>query len=228
MLQYSAIAIAGIFALVGFLPLAWQRLRRPLVWLCLLAGTLTVPIAREGMQLGWDWLGPIGGVANSPVGPTVYLLIAAAVGELVKVTAPLAAVTFTPADAATGLAYGAAAGAGFGFMATARVLELALGLVGSPFITPLSTAVAVFGWFFPVLAHIVTTAFLTRAAVRGGFGVSFLVVWVVQSLLGLSQRLPMVRGFPTGLLVTMVITLWMFRYLWSVRSRDEGPAIVSP
>jgi hypothetical protein len=110
-------------------------------------------------------------------------------------------------------------------MATQQVLALALGLVGSPFITPLSTVMAVVGWCFPVLAHVVTTAYVARAGVCGGLGFAFLFAWFVQFVLGMAQRLPVVGGVPTALLATAFITLWLFGYLWVVRARarSAGP-----
>lgn len=226
MQQYAAIAIAALFALAALVPLARGSLRRPLLWLCLAAGALVHPIAREGMQIGWDWVRPMAGLADGPAGSVAYLLIAAAVGELVKVTVPLLAIVTTPADSVTGLAYGAAAGAGFGFMATQHVLRMALGLVGSPFITAASTAVAVVGWFFTLLAHAATTGYLARAGVRGGFGLAYLFVWAVQAVLGLAQRLPVIAGIPTGLLVSTVVSLWLFGHLLGIRARAAASPVV--
>ncbi len=221
---YTALGIAAVFALLGLLPLAGRHLGRPLLWACLLAGIVTGPIAREGTQLAWEWLGPFGDLAKSPSGSTVHLLLTAAVGELLKATAPLAAISFTATDVATGIAYGAAAGAGFGFMATQQVLAMALGLIGSPFITPLSTVMAVVGWCFPVLAHVATTAYVTRAGVRGGLGFAFLFAWFMQFGLGMAQRLPVVGGVPTALPATAFITLWLFGYLWVARARAHTAA----
>ncbi len=219
-----AIAIAAAFALVGLLPLTGRHLIRPLLWVCLVAGIITGPIAREGTQLAWEGLSLFSGLANSPSGPTLYLLLTAAVGELVKATAPLAVISFTKTDVAAGIAYGAAAGAGFGFMATQQVLAMALGLVGSPIITPLSMVIAVVGWFFPLLAHIATTAYVARAGVRGGLGFAYLFAWFVQFSLGVAQKLPVVGGIPGGLLTTAAIALWLFGYLWVVRARAAAPA----
>lgn len=222
MFQYSAIAIAAGFALLAFLPLGWGRLGRIFVWVCLIAGALVGPIAREGVQMAWDWVSVYGGLASSPPGAVVYLLLAAAFGELVKAVAPVAAVVFSSADEPAAIAYGGAAGAGFGFMATYQVLGMALGLVGSAFITPLSTAIAILGWFFPVLSHVVTTAFLTRAAVRSGFGAAFFLMWMVQFVLGLAQRLPVIAGVPLGLFVTILASIWLLVVLWRARDRAVG------
>jgi hypothetical protein len=226
MFQYSSIAIAACFALLAFLPLGWGRLGRLFVWVCLIAGALVGPIAREGVQMAWDWVGVYGALANTPQGAVVYLLLAAAFGELVKAVAPVAAVVFSSADQPAAIAYGGAAGAGFGFMATYQVLGMALGLVGSPFITPLSTTIAILSWFFPVLSHVVTTAFVARAAARGGFGAAFFLVWMVQFALGLSQRLPVLAGVPLGLLVTILASIWLLVVLWRARDRalDAEPA----
>ncbi len=217
--HYTAVFIAGAFALAGFLPLARRSLGRPLLWLCLGAGAAVGPIAREGVQLAWEWIGPLGGLLKQPGGPLVHLLLTAGVAELLKATAPLAAVVLVRTDAVTGLAYGAAAGAGYAFAATQQVLQMALALADSPFISRGSLALAVAGWFFPMLAHVATTALLVRAGVRGGFGWAFLFVLAVQFLLGIAQRLPLTGGVPMGVLVTAAISLSLFTYLWRVQSR---------
>ncbi|MDR7484811.1 MAG: hypothetical protein QN187_05705 [Armatimonadota bacterium] len=215
-----ATVIAGLFALAGFLPLAWPVLRRPGVWLCLVAGAAVSPIAREAAQMAWDWAGPYVGQVTTPGGAAAYLLIVAAVSELVKVTAPLLAIIARPADALVGLAYGAAAGAGFAFVSAQPVLASALQLVGSPYITAVSSTAAVMGWLFPILAHVCTTAYLARAGARGGFAVAFLFVWALQFVLGFAQQhLPVWAGIPAGLLVTMVASLWLFGFLWAARVR---------
>lgn len=217
--HYVAVVIAGAFALAGFLPLAGRSLGRPLLWLCLAAGAAVGPIAREGVQLAWEWIGPIGDLMRQPGGPLVHLLITAGVAELLKATAPLAAVVLVPSDAVTGLAYGAAAGAGYAFAATQQVLRMALALADSPFISSGSLALAVVSWFFPMLAHVGTTALLVRAGVRGGLGSTFLFVLGVQFLLGVGQRLPVTGGIPLGVLVTATISVSLFVYLWRVQSR---------
>jgi hypothetical protein len=223
-----SIAIAGAFALLGLIPLARGDLRRPLLWGCAVAGAITGPIAREGIQMVWDWLGPTGALASNPTGSSIYLLLTAAIGELVKATAPLAVVVFVRTQAPTAIAYGAAAGAGFGFVATQRVVTLAMRLVGSTFITPFSTAVAIVGWIFPVLAHIATTAYVTRAGVTGRLGVAFLLAWAVQFALGLAQRLPVVAGIATGAAVTAIIASALYAALWAARRRAlEPPHAVS-
>jgi hypothetical protein len=221
-----SIAIAAAFALVGLMPLGQGYLRRPLLWACVVAGAITGPIAREGTQLVWDWLGPAGALASHPTGSTIYLLVTAAIGELVKATAPLAAITAVRTDAAGAIAYGAAAGAGFGFVATQQVLTLAMKLVGSTFITPLSTAIAVVGWVFPMLAHIATTAYVTRAGARGGLGLAFVVAWLVQFALGLALRLPVIGGVATGIVVTAIIGFGLYASLWAARNRAlaESPS----
>ena len=223
MLQYTAIAIAAVFALVGFLPLAGGSVRRPLLWLSLVAGAAAGYFAREGTLVALDLISPYIDVAAGPVGAATAVLIAAAVGELLKATPALAAVSIGSADEVTGLAYGAAAGAGFGFFVTQRVLAMALGLIGSPFITPLSAGVAIFGWFFRILAHIVTTANVARAGVGGGLGGALFLAWMIQFALGMAERWPKLAGVPI-VLVTAVISLGMFGYLWRTRSRAASPA----
>jgi len=215
-----SIAIAAAFALIGLIPLAQGYLRRPWLWGCVVAGAITGPIAREGTKLVWDWLGPAGALASNLTGSGIYLLVTAALGELVKATAPLAAVSFVRTDTAAAIAYGAAAGAGFGFAAAQQVLTLAMRLVGSTFITPLSTAIAIVGWIFPVLAHIATTAYVTRAGVRGGLGLAFIVAWVVQFALGFAQQhLPIIAGVGIGTVATAIIAFGLYASLWSARNR---------
>ncbi|MDI6772567.1 MAG: hypothetical protein QME77_08260 [bacterium] len=228
MQQYASIVIAASFALLGLLPLAGSRIRRPLLWLCLLGGVAAGFFAREATKMAWDWVGPIGGLERGPAGLTINLLIAALVGEILKATGPLVAISLTPADAVTGLAYGAASGAGFGLVAGQQFLAMALGLVGTPFITPLSTAVAVVAWFFPTLAHIVTTAYLIRAGVRGGLGLALLFVVALQTIFGLAQKLPLAGGIPTGVLLTAAISLWLLAHLWRARLRAGAQVSIVP
>jgi hypothetical protein len=224
-LNPTALAIAAAFALLAFVPLARQRLGRAWVYVCLIAGALASPIAREGVQLLWDALGRYPEATQGPAGATVHLLLVALAGELAKIVAPVGAVVFRAGtDEATATAYGAAAGAGFGFASTQSVLAMALGLVGSPFITPISSAVAIAGWFFPILAHAATTALATRAAVRGGIGAMLFGVWMVQFVLGLVQRLPVVGGLSTGLAVTAVVSIVLLMMLLRARPRSSAPA----
>ena len=225
-LNPTALAITAGFALVAFLPLAWPRLGRAWVYVCLVAGALVSPVAREGVQLAWEALARYPEATRSPAGGVGYLLLVAFAGELVKIVAPVGAVSFRAGtDEVTATAYGAAAGAGFGFASTQSVLTMALGLVGSPFITPLSRTLAIVGWFFPVLAHVATTALVTRAAVRGGFGVMFFGMWLVQFVLGLAQRLPIINGVSTGLAVTVVVSAGL---LWILLRAQPRSAATSP
>lgn len=220
---------AAALALVGLWPLARGQLRRPLLWACVVAGAITGPIAREGTQLAWDWLGPVGVVASNPAGSSVFLLLTAAIGELVKATAPLAVVSFVRTDAAAAIAYGAAAGAGFSFAATQQVLTLAMRLFGSTFITPVSMAVAVVGWLFPVLSHIATTAFIARAGVRGGLGVAYLGAWLIQFALGwLPNQLPIVAGVATGPVSTAFLAFVLYASLWIMRTRALAAPRAAP
>ncbi len=223
MLQYIAIAIAAVFALVGFLPLVRGSVRRLLLWLSLIAGAAAGYFAREGTQVALDLISPYIDVAAGPVGAATAVLIAAAVGELLKATPALAAVSIGSADEATGLAYGAAAGAGFGFFVVRPVLAMTLSLIGSPVTTLPFLVFAILGWFFRILAHIVTTAYVGRAGVSGGVGGALFVAWMIQFILGMAERLPTLAGVPI-VLVEAVISLGMFGYLWSLRSRAASPA----
>lgn len=218
MQQFAASAIAAVYALTGFLLLAGRNARRSRVWLCLAAGVAAGFFAREATAMAWGWLGPLVARLLGPGEAAVHLAVAAGVGELLKALAPVTVMVLAPTDVPTAVAYGAASGAGFAFMAAQPVLRMALGLAGSPFITPASLVVAVVGWFFPVLAHIATTGILARSGVRGGFGAVFLFVWVVQTLLGWSQQLPIVAGVPLGLMVNLLVSAGLFAVLWGVRS----------
>jgi hypothetical protein len=220
--QYTAIAIAAVFALVGFIPLAGRNLRYPLVWLCLAGGVAAGFFAREATKLAADALAPYTALVSGPSGAVVSMAIAAVVGELLKALGPLIVIVAGPTTVPVGIAYGAAAGAGFGSMIILQGLGMALGLIGSPFITPMSTVIAVIGWFFRVLPHIVTTGFVARAGVRGALGLTFLGACVVQVVLGLLEQLPLVAGIPTGLLAAALIGLALYAYLWGTRARNPS------
>lgn len=217
--DYRAIGIAAAFALAGLLPLALGDLRRPITWLCFVAGALGGFFAREATALAWEVLGPLGDLSNSPAGSMIHQLIASGIGELLKAIIPIAVILSASTRASTGLSYGAAAGAGFALINAQLVLDKVLELVGSPFVTPLSTALAVIGWFFTSLGHVTTTAYVTWAAVSGGFGRAFLVAWAIQFALVLAQRLPAIASVPPALPVSMVITLALLLYMRSMRTR---------
>ncbi len=217
--QYTAIALAAVFALVGLLPLAGRSVRRPLLWLVLLVSVALGYFAREGTQLALDMLGPYFETGPSALGAVVTTLVAVTVGEFLKATPALMAVSIGSADALTGLAYGAAAGAGFGAYVTWPLLAFPLGLLGSPLTSPFFAGLAILGWFFRILAHVVTTAYVVRAGVSGGLGGALFVAVIIQFLIGLAERMPVVIGIQTGILVSVVISLALFAYLWSVRSR---------
>jgi hypothetical protein len=231
----SAIATAAAFALVGLLPLAGRRLARPGVWLCAGAGLVLWFVGLQAPGLVWDeGLGPLLGMARGTPALVFRLLIAAIVGELVKALVPLLAVSVVPTDAVTALAYGAAAGAGYGAMATVPDLARTLELMGSPIVSPASTAVALAGWLFVVLAHTGTTALVARAGVRGGLGPALVVAVVLQFALALagSIPLPLVAGIPARIFLTAVAAVWLVVYLamvrahagtWSVPAEDTPP-----
>jgi hypothetical protein len=226
--QYMAIAIAAVYALIGFIPLARRALGRPLLWVCLIAGVIAGFFAREAVNLAAEALAPVSSLAAGPGSVVATLVIAATVGELLKVLGPLAAVMLASASPSEGLAYGAAAGAGFGFIVVQQGLSMALGLVGAPFITPASTVIAVAGWFFRVLPQIVTTAYVARAGVSGGLGLALLLAILVQVGLGLVDRLPLLAGVPTGLVITALISLGFYIYLWNVNSTQTTRGVPAP
>lgn len=221
--QYLAPAIAAAFALIGFLPLAGQGIRRPLLWLCLIAGGVAGFFARQAVAMVGDALAPVRALAVEPASFIFSLVVAAVVGEVLKAMAPLAAIVSMPADARTGLGYGAASGAGFGFVVAQQGLGMALGLAGSPFITPASTVIAVAGWFFRILPQIVTTAYVGRAGVVGGLGGALLFAILIQVVLSLADRLPLVGGIPTGVIVTALVSIVLYVYLWIRRARAAMP-----
>lgn len=221
--QYASLAVAALFSFSGFIPLAGRSMRRPALWLCLIAGGAAGFFAREAVIMAADALAPVRALAVEPISSIFSLVVAAAVGELLKAMVPLAAIVSAPTDAPTGLGYGAASGAGFGFVVAHRGLAMALGLIGSPFITPESTVIAVAGWFFRVLPQIVTTAYVGRAGAAGGFGAALLLAIVIQVALGLADRLPLVLGVSSGVLVSALISVVFYAYLWSRRARGAPP-----
>lgn len=227
MLDYAALAIAALFALAALLPLAAGGLRRPMAWLCVLTGAAAWFFAREATAMALEVLGPaVGGeLSAGPVGSVVHQLVASGVGELLKASVPVALILSASTRPSIGLAYGAAAGAGFGLINAQRVLAKILELVGSPIVTPLSLALAVVGWFFTILGHVTTTGYVTWAAVRGGFGRAFLVACAVQLVLLLAQRLPVIGGVPLTLPVSMVISVWLLRYLRAARAREADRVV---
>lgn len=217
--DYAALAIAVGFALAGLLPLIAGDILRPLTWLCLLSGVGAGFFAREATALAWEVLGPLVGLSNSSAGSVVHQMLATGIGELLKAIVPLSVILWAATRPSTGLSYGAAAGAAFALVNAQRVLVKVLELIGSPIVTPLSTALAVMGWFFTILGHITTTGYLAWAAAGGGFGRAFVVAWGIQFALLLAQRLPVVAGIPLSLPVSMAITLVLLYYLWKLRVR---------
>jgi hypothetical protein len=219
--SYAAVAIAAAFAFLGLLTLAGGTLRRPLVWLCVLAGAGAGFFAREAVKLVVDLVSPVGALGTGAGGFAVNVVVAAAVGELLKALGPLTLITLAPTDARSGLAYGAAAGAGFGFIVVQQGVTLVLRLLGSPFITPVSMAAAIAGWFFRILPQVATTAYVARAGVRGGLGLALPAAIVLQAALGFTDRLPVLAGVPVGLVVTAVASVAFVLYLRGVRNAEE-------
>jgi hypothetical protein len=224
--QYVAIAVATAFALVAFLPLAGRSVLRPLLWLTLIACTAVGFIVRDGTQVVLDLLRPYFDMAADPSGAVVSTLIAAAVGELLKATPALIAISLGSADDVTGLAFGAAAGAAFGAFVRWPLLAFPIAMImsGSSLTSPFFAGVAIFGGFFWILAHVVTTAYVGRAGVSGGLGRALFFAVFIQFVLGLAERMRVVASIPTGVVVTAVISVAMFSYLWSLRSRALAAA----
>lgn len=220
-----SLAIAAVFALIGLLPLAGRGVRRPLLWLCLIAGGVAGFFAREAVAVATEALAPVRALAVEPASSIFSLVVVAIVGEVLKAMAPMAAILSRPADARMGLAYGAASGAGFGFIVVQQGLGMALGLAGSPFITTMSTVMALAGWFFRVLSQIVTTAFVGRAGVVGGLASALFSVILIQVALGLADRLPFVGGIPTGTFVAALVSVVLYLYLWILGTRAASPPV---
>jgi hypothetical protein len=221
--QYLAPAIAAGFALVGLLPLAGRSVRHPLLWLCLIAGAGAGLVARQAVVIVGDAVAPLRALAVEPGASLFSLVVAAVVGEVLKALAPLAIIVSTPTDAPRGLGYGAAAGAGFGFVVAQQGVGLALGLVGSAFITPASTVIAIGGWFFRMLPQILTTAYVGRAGVVGWLGGTLFLAILLQVALGLADRLPLVGGMPAGVIVAAMVSVPLYGHLWSRRTSPAGP-----
>ncbi|MDR7542614.1 MAG: hypothetical protein QN120_00005 [Armatimonadota bacterium] len=213
----TALGISAAYALIAFVPLAGRHLRRPLVSLCLVAGLIAGFFTREAVRLAAEVLAPFASLSTGPASDVASVAIASVVGEVLKALAPLALILMAPTGPGRGLAYGAAAGAGFGFVMAHQGLAMALGLAGSPFITPASTVAAVAGWFFRVLPHTLTTAYVARAGAVGGAGGALLVACLVQFALGFADRLPVILSIPTGLIPTAAISLIFYVYLWRAR-----------
>ncbi|MDR7554413.1 MAG: hypothetical protein QN157_02275 [Armatimonadota bacterium] len=223
-----AVAIAVVFALVGMGVLAGRRMvARAVLWVCVAAGAIGGVIAREGAHLAWEWVSPVGALYRSVAATPAQTMLAAAIGELVKATVPLALVGVVPSDGVAAMAYGAGAGAGFAVVIThlEQGLAGALRLVGSPITTPLTTVLAVTGYLFPVLLHTGTTAYVARAGVRGGLGAAFLLAWALQVASGLAARLPLVGGIPVGRALGAALAVALVTVLWRVRLRAERPAV---
>jgi len=231
MLDPATLAVAFVFALVTLIPLSGRSLLRPLTLVCLLLGAATWFLARESPVIVWDeGLGPLTGLSGPPW-VILRIMIAVAIGEILKATAPLAVVSLVPTDAPTAIAYGAAAGAGFGIFGALPVVARTLQLIGSPIVSPFSTAMALFGWFFVVLSHATTTAFISRAGVRGGLGVAFFVAWLLQVLIELADAIvgdpvPGFGAITPKLVVTALIALGLFAYLWIVRTRSGSVVVI--
>lgn len=226
----TAVAVTAVFALVTLIPLGGRSLLRPLTVVCLLFGAATWFLARESPVIVWDeGLGPLTGLSGPPW-IILRIMVGVAIGEVLKATAPLAAVSLVPTDAPTAIAYGAAAGAGFSILGALPVVARTLQLIGSPIVSPFSTAMALLGWFFVILSHATTTALISRAGVRGGLGVAFFVAWLLQVLIELADAIvgdpiPGLSGITLKLILTALIASGLLAYLWIARTRS-GSAVV--
>ncbi len=227
----TTLVVAVVFTLAALIPLCGRTILRPLTWVCFIVGAATWFLAREAPVIVWDeGVGPMIGLAGPPA-LILRIMIAAGIAEVLKATAPLAAVSLVATDASTAIAYGAAAGAGFGIFSALPVVARTLQLVGSPIVTPLSTGVALIGWFLVVLSHVSTTAYVTRAGVRGGLALAFFVAWLLQVFLGLADAMagepqPGFGGVAPKFLVTLIIAGCLFVYLWAVRARAGSVAVM--
>lgn len=221
-----AIIIAAAFALLGLIPLVRQSARQPLIWILVILGLFAFPITQWVSRTIWEPVAVTFGILELGVGAILALLVWALLAEIFKLAPVLVVASVTESPGEEWLAYGAATGAGFGLFGAQLVIGLALAASNLPYSTPLSTGVAVVLRIFPILAHIATAAFVAWSAARGRLFSALVVAVLVQTALGLVERGHGALGTTFGAVLSALIAVLVFIYVWGVRDRE--PAQTSP
>jgi len=206
--------IAAAFAVAGLAPILRGTLRQPIVWMLAALGGLAFLITQWVGRALWTPVAVTFSIPDVGAGLVVHLFVMAALGEALKVAPVLVLGHSQPTPVGDWFVYGAAIGAGFGLVGAQLIIALTLAASTLPVSSVGSAALAVALRLFPVLAHIATTAWLAWATPRDRFGVTFLIVVLVQTALGLVERGAGALGLPVGGLLLAALAAALYLYVW--------------
>src|SRR3972149_1023146 len=220
--------LAGEFGIVtglycGLLLLVRQFFRPPTFWILVALGYIAAYIAQWTGRTVWDPLTFDLGIPQAGAGIVVNMLGRAFLAEAFKFAPVLVIGLMTEMSSRDWFAYGAAAGAGFGFFVSQQLIAFSLEVYRLSLSTPALTLLTVLLKFFPILAQTATTAFVAWAIPRGWPFRALLLATAAQTVLGLVERGQAALGTALGNLLFALIALFLFLYVWTLRDRVAVP-----
>src|SRR3989304_5292554 len=162
-MQLVAVPIAAALTFLALLLLVRQYFRQPTFWILVALGYIAAYIAQWTGRTVWDPLTFDLGIPQAGAGIVVNMLGRAFLAEAFKFAPVLVIGLMTEMSSRDWFAYGAAAGAGFGFFVSQQLIAFSLEVYRLSLSTPALTLLTVLLKFFPILAQTATTAFVAWA-----------------------------------------------------------------
>ncbi len=219
----TALAITAVLTLPVLVALARSHFRQPSFWILAALGYVAAYIAQWVGRAVWEPLTFDLGIPQAGGGVVITVFGSVLIGEALKF-APVLLIglmeEFSPRD---WFAYGAAAGAGFGFFVAQHLIGFSLEVYRLALSTFTLTTFVVLVKVFPILAHTATTAFVASAMPRGWLLRALLLASAAQTVLGLVERGQAGLGMVLGNLLFALIAVFVFLYVWTLRDRGIIP-----
>lgn len=223
-MQLLAVPIAAALTFLALLLLVRQYVRQPTFWILVALGYIAAYIAQWTGRTVWDPLTFDLGIPQAGAGIVVNMLGRAFLAEAFKFAPVLVIGLMTEISPRDWFAYGAAAGAGFGFFVSQQLIAFSLEVYRLALSTPALTLLSILLKFFPILAQTATTAFVAWAMPRGWLVRGLLLATAAQTVLGLVERGQATLGMALGSLLFALIALFLFLYVWTLRDRAAVPS----
>jgi hypothetical protein len=217
-----AVPIAAAQTLLALLLLARRSFRQSSFWILVALGYLAAYIAQWAGRSVWDPLTYDLGIPQVGAGLVVSVAGRVFLAEAFKFAPVLVLGLLAGLSAHDWFAFGAAAGAGFGFFVAQQLVAFALEVNRLALSTPALTLLVVVLKIFPILAHAATTAFVAWCLPRGWLLWGLLLATAAQTLLALAERGQAALGPALGNLLFAGLAALVFVAVWVLRDRRLG------
>lgn len=222
-MQLLAVPIAAAQTLLALFLLARRSFRQSSFWILVALGYLAAYIAQWAGRSVWDPLTYDLGIPQAGAGLVVSVAGRALLAEAFKFAPVVVLGLLGGFSAYDWFAFGAAAGAGFGFFVAQQLVAFALEVYRLALSTPAVTLLVVVLKVFPVLAHAATTAFLAWCLPRGWLFRGLLLATAAQTVLAVVERGLAALGPAPGNLLFSGLAAAVFVAVWVLR--DRRPAV---